>query len=146
MTWLIAGVLVLVLAGAAASFLMRGKRLAAREALTQRRVEAYIETIRREHAQPGLVAMSDTELRDLLLSTAHTLRSARERNGWVLFGAAAVALLSAILIGTEEGTSGFGVALLVGAVAIYGLNEFLGRRMAGPLREKGLDAERLKVE
>ena len=53
---------------------------------------------------------------------------------------------AAILIATEEGTRGFGIAVVVGAVVLYGLNEYLGRRMRAPLEARGLDAERLRVE
>jgi hypothetical protein len=138
--------LALLLLGGAATFLLRGRRDEMRAEMTGRRVTAYMETIRREAAHPELRAMSDTELRDLLLSSAHNLRVERDRKGWVLLGVAAVALISAILVGTQDGTRGFGIALAVGALAVYGLNEFLGRRIREPLLERGLDLDRLKVE
>jgi hypothetical protein len=114
--------------------------------MIERRVEAYMETIRREKAHPELVAMSDTELRDLLLSSAHNLKVQRDRRLYLLFGGVLVALFGAILVATEEGTRGFGVALLVAALVLYGINEFLGRQMAAPLEAKGIDVERLRVE
>ena len=53
--------------------------VAQKQAMTERRVDAYIETIRREKTNPELVAMSDSELRDLLLSSAHNLKVQRDR-------------------------------------------------------------------
>ena len=55
-------------------------------------------------------------------------------------------MLAAIAIGTEEGTRGFGIVLLIAAVVLYGLNEFLGRRAREPLVSRGIDVERLRVE
>ena len=138
--------LVLILAGIAASYLLRGRVAASRQTMVERRVEAYMETIRRERSNPELAAMSDTELRDLLLSSAHNLKVQRDRRLYLLFGGVVVALIGAILVATEDGYRGFGVALLVGAVVLYGINEFLGRQMIAPLLAKGIDVERLRVE
>jgi hypothetical protein len=138
--------LVLVLIGMVVSYLFRGRVVAAKQAMTDRRVEAYIETIRRERSNPELTAMSDTELRDLLLSSAHNLKVQRDRRMYLLFGGVVVAIIGAILVATEDGYRGFGVALLVGALVLYGINEFLGRQMIAPLLAKGIDVERLRVE
>jgi hypothetical protein len=138
--------LVLVLIGMVVSYLFRGRVVAAKQAMTDRRVEAYIETIRRERSNPELTAMSDTELRDLLLSSAHNLKVQRDRRMYLLFGGVVVAIIGAILVATEDGDRGFGVALLVGALVLYGINEFLGRQMIAPLLAKGIDVERLRVE
>ena len=138
--------LVLVLVGMALSYLFRGRVVQQKQAMTERRVEAYIETIRRERANPDLVAMSDSELRDLLLSSAHNLKVQRDRRLYLLFGGVIVALIGAILVATEDGYRGFGIALLVGAMVLYGINEFLGRQMIAPLLAKGIDVERLRVE
>lgn len=138
--------LVLVLAGLAVSYLFRGRAAAAKQAMTERRVEAYMETIRRERGNPELAAMSDTELRDLLLSSAHNLKVQRDRRLYLLFGGVVVAVIGAILVATEDGSRGFGVALLVGALVLYGINEILGRQMVAPLLAKGIDVERLRVE
>jgi len=138
--------LVLVLAGLAVSYLFRGRAAAAKQAMTERRVEAYIETIRRERNNSELAAMSDTELRDLLLSSAHNLKVQRDRRLYLLFGGVVVAVIGAILVATEDGSRGFGVALLVGALVLYGINEILGRQMVAPLLAKGIDVERLRVE
>ncbi|HVY51201.1 MAG TPA: hypothetical protein VHA07_06515 [Devosia sp.] len=138
--------LVLVLAGIVVSYLFRGRAAAAKQAITERRVEAYMETIRREGGNGELNAMSDTELRDLLLSSAHNLKVQRDRRLYLLFGGVVVALIGAILVATEDGYRGFGIALLVGALVLYGVNEFLGRQMIAPLERKGIDVERLRVE
>jgi hypothetical protein len=138
--------LVLVLVGMAVSYLFRGRAAAAKQAMTERRVEAYMETIRREGSNAELSAMSDTELRDLLLSSAHNLKVQRDRRLYLLFGGVVVALIGAILVATEDGYRGFGVALLVGTLVLYGINEFLGRQMIAPLERKGIDVERLRVE
>ena len=71
--------LALILVGGVVSYATRGRRVADRATLIERRVDAYIETIRREKKTPELVAMSDNELRDVLLSGAHNLRVQRER-------------------------------------------------------------------
>lgn len=138
--------LVLILVGMVVSYFFRGRVAAAKQSMTERRVEAYIETIRREASNPELSAMSDTELRDLLLSSAHNLKVQRDRRLYLLFGGVVVALIGAILVATEDGYRGFGIALLVGAIVLYGVNEFLGRQMIAPLERKGIDVERLRVE
>lgn len=138
--------LLLLLVGGVVSYLMRGRVATGRQAMVERRVEAYIETIRREASNPELSAMSDTELRDLLLSSAHNLKVQRDRRMYLLFGGVVAAVIGAILVATEEGSRSFGVALLVGALVLYGINEFLGRQMTAPLEAKGIDVERLRVE
>ena len=136
----------LLIIGGIVAYLLRNKRDAEREAVTERRVDAYIETIRRERKNLDLAAMSDTELRDLLLSGARNLRIQAERRTYLLFGGTIAALLAAVIVATEDGMRGFGIAILVGAMALYGINEFLGRRMREPLEAKGIDVERLRVE
>lgn len=138
--------LVLVLIGLVAGYFTRGRRIVEKQSLVDRRVEAYMETIRRERTNPELAAMSDTELRDLLLSSAHNLKVQRDRRMYLLFGGIVVALIGAILVATEDGYRGFGVALLIGAIVLYGANEFLGRQMVAPIAAKGIDVERLRVE
>lgn len=146
MIWLIEIALALLLVGGGWTLLSRGKRTDARESLTMRRVDAYIETIRRERTNRDLAAMSDTELRDLLHSGARNLRLANERKGWTLLGAAGVTLFASIVAASQDGIRGFAVALVVGALVTYGLNEFLGRRMRQPLEQRGIDVDRLRVE
>lgn len=136
----------LLIIGGIVSYFMRSRRDAEREAVTERRVDAYIETIRRERTNQALSAMSDSELRDLLLSGARNLRIQAERRAYLLFGGTVAALLAAVIVATEDGLRGFGIAILVGAMALYGINEFLGRRMREPLEAKGIDVERLRVE
>jgi hypothetical protein len=139
-------VLVLGLIGVVGSYFFRGKRDAERQEVLERRVEAYMQTIRREGGNSELAAMGDLELRDLLLSSARNLRVQAERRWYILLGGGAAAVLAAIAIGTEEGTRGFGIVLLVAALALYGINEFMGRRMREPLVARGIDVERLRVE
>jgi Flp pilus assembly protein TadB len=134
------------LVGLLVSYFFRGRREAERQDIIDRRVEAYMQTIRREGGNSELAQMSDLELRDLLLSGARNLRIQAERRWYILLGGGAAALLAAIAIGTQEGTRGFGIVLLVATVALYGLNEFLGRRMTEPLVSRGIDVERLRVE
>jgi hypothetical protein len=138
--------LVLVLLGLIVGYVTRGRRVAEKQSITDRRVDAYMETIRREGTNRELAAMSDNELRDLLLSSAHNLKVQRDRRLYLLFGGIVVALIGAILVATEDGYRGFGVALLIGALVLYGANEFLGRQMVAPLIDKGIDVERLRVE
>jgi hypothetical protein len=138
--------LLLIVVGAVVSYFMRGRVASEKQAMTERRVDAYIETIRREASNRELTSMSDSELRDLLLSSAHNLKVQRDRRMYLLFGGVVVALIGAILVATEDGFRGFGVALLVGALVLYGINEFLGRQMVAPLMAKGIDVERLRVE
>lgn len=138
--------LALIVVGGVVHYVTRGRRVADRHSIIDRRVDAYIETIRREGTNRELSAMSDTELRDLLHSSAHNLKVLRDRRMYLLFGGVLVGLIGAILVATEEGTRGFGIALLVAAVVLYGMNEFLGRQMIAPLEQKGIDVERLRVE
>jgi hypothetical protein len=138
--------LALILVGGVVHYMTRSRRLTDRGTMIDRRVDAYIETIRREGTNKELAAMSDNELRDLLQSSAHNLKVQRDRRLYLLFGGVLVGLIGAILVATEDGTRGFGVALLVAAVVLYGMNEFLGRQMVAPLEQKGIDVERLRVE
>ena len=138
--------LVLLLIGGGWTLFTRGKVTKEREALTLRRVDAYIETIRRERRNPELVAMSDSELRDLLHAGARNFRVATQKRGWFLLGVGAVTLFSAIAIASQDGWRGFGIAAVVGAVVAYGLNEFLVRKARAPLERYGVDVERLTVE
>lgn len=138
--------LLLLLIGGGWTLLTRGKVTKERDALTLRRVDAYIETIRRERRNPELVAMSDSELRDLLHAGARNFRVASQRRSWFLLGVGAVTLFSAIVIASNDGWRGFGIAAVVGAVVAYGLNEFLVRQARAPLERYGVDVERLTVE
>ena len=138
--------LALILVGGVVHYMTRSRRLTDRGTMIDRRVEAYIETIRREGTNKELVAMSDNELRDLLQSSAHNLKVQRDRRMYLLFGGVLVGLIGAILVATEEGSRGFGIALLIAALVLYGMNEFLGRQMVAPLEQKGIDVERLRVE
>jgi hypothetical protein len=138
--------LALILVGGVVHYMTRSRRLADRGTMLDRRVEAYIETIRREGTNKELVSMSDNELRDLLQSSAHNLKVQRDRRMYLLFGGVLVGLIGAILVATEDGSRGFGIALLVAALVLYGTNEFLGRQMVAPLEQKGIDVERLRVE
>lgn len=136
----------IALVGIVVSYMTRGRRDAERAEITERRVDAYMQTIRREGSNPELLAMSDGELRDLLLSGAHNLRLQAQRRGYLLAIGTVAAVGAALLVATEEGLRGFGIALLVGAMVLYGLNEFMGRRMREPLEQRGIDVERLRVE
>jgi hypothetical protein len=146
MVYAIAIVIILALAWLGANLLFRSKREAERSEVLGRRVDAYMQTIRREASSPELAAMSDAELRDVLLSSARNLRIQSERRWYLLIGGAMLAFLSAIMVATQDGTRGFAIAILIGALVLYGLNEFLGRRMREPLSARGIDVERLRVE
>jgi len=69
-----------------------------------------------------------------------------ERKWYLILGGAILAFFSAIMVATQDGTRGFGIAIVIGALVLYGLNEFLGRRMREPLTARGIDVERLRVE
>ncbi len=146
MIWLVELALVLLLIGGGWTMLNRGKQSDKRDSLTMRRVDAYIETIRRERRNPDLAVMSDTELRDLLHSGARNLRAAEQKKNWTLLAAAAVTLIAAIVVSSQEGWIGFGVTAAIGAIVTYGLSEFLNRRMRAPLERRGVDIDRLMVE
>lgn len=140
---------VLVVAGLIAlsvGYLLRGRRDAARQELTAERVEAYILTIRREAAPQALNAMTDPELRDVLFAAARNLRVQSERRWYLLVAAVGLGFFTAIMVGTQDGTRGFAIALVIAGLVIYGLNEYAGRRMRQPLEARGIDPERLKVE
>ncbi len=146
MIWLIELALVLLLIGGGYKLLTGGKGTDRREALTLRRVDAYIETIRRERRNAELVAMSATELRDLLHSGARNLRLAKQRRLWTLLGTGAVTLVASIVAAEQDGIRGFAITAAIGAIVAYGLYEFLGRRMREPLERRGIDVERILVE
>lgn len=138
--------LVLGLIGLVANYFLRGRRDAERQQVMERRVEAYMQTIRREGGDAPLNRMSDVELRDVLLSAARNLRVQAERRWYLVFGGGVAAVIAAIAVASDQGLQGFGIVVLVAAVALYGLNEFLGRRMREPLVAQGIDVERLRVE
>ncbi len=146
MIWLIELALVLLLLGGGWTLMSKRRHTDQREALTMRRVDAYIETIRRERRNPELAAMSDTELRDLLHSGARNLRAAEQRRGWTLLGISAASLVAATIMANIEGWVGFGVTAVIGGIVAYGTYEFLNRRMRAPLERRGVDIERLTVE
>lgn len=149
MIWLLEIGLVLLVVGGIATYAAKGLRRAGaleRQDMTERRVDAYMQTLRRQSPNPEIAAMSDLELRDLLLSGAHNFRVEAERRFWVLLGSALAGILIAILVAAQDGTRGLAISLVVLAVVLYGLNEYLGRRMREPLKSLGLDAERLRVE
>lgn len=144
--WLIQIALILLLIGGGWTMLTRGRVTKEREALTLRRVDAYIETIRRERRNADLVAMSDSELRDLLHAGARNFRLAGQKRNWLVLGVGAATLFSAIAVASQDGWRGFGIVAVVGAIAAYGLNEFLVRKARAPLERYGVDVERLTVE
>ncbi|MBD8063975.1 hypothetical protein IC608_00610 [Devosia sp. PTR5] len=146
MAWLIELALVLLLIGGGWSLLNRGGKTGGRDALTMRRVDAYIETIRRERRNPDLAAMSDTELRDLLHSGAHNLRMAEQKKTWTLAGVAGVTLLAAVVMVNQQGWMACAITAVIGVIAGYGVNEYLTRRMRAPLERRGVDIDRLRVE
>ncbi|MCP8883884.1 hypothetical protein NIM87_10265 [Devosia sp. XJ19-1] len=146
MIWLIEIALVLLLIGGGWTMLTRGKQSDKRDALTMRRVDAYIETIRRERRSAELAAMSDTELRDLLHSGARNLKIAAQRKSWIVMGTAIATVLGASVVGSQEGWLGFGAVAAIGAIVTYGANEYLARRMRAPLERRGVDIDRLMVE
>ncbi len=146
MIWLIEIALVLLLLGGGWTMLTRKRRDSQREALTLRRVDAYIETIRRERRSPELAAMSDSELRDLLHSGARNFKVAGERRGWIVLGCSVASIIAAAVAGSQEGWVAFWVVAAIGAIATYGTSEFLSRRMRSPLEKRGIDIDRLMVE
>ncbi|MHA6297405.1 hypothetical protein [Devosia sp. CAU 1758] len=147
MIWLIEIALVLLLVGGGWTILTRGKQSEKREALTMRRVDAYIETIRRERRSPELAAMSDTELRDLLHSGARNLKVAEQRRSWTVLGIGVATVLAASVVGSQDGGwQGFAAVAAIGAIVGYGANEYLARRMRAPLERRGVDIDRLMVE
>lgn len=146
MIWLIEIALVLLLIGGGWTMLTRGKQSDRRDALTMRRVDAYIETIRRERRSAELAAMSDTELRDLLHSGARNLKIAGQRKSWIVTGAGIATVLGASVVGSQEGWLAFGAVAAIGAIVTYGANEYLARRMRAPLERRGVDIDRLMVE
>ena len=124
----------------------RGRRVGERESVMERRVEAYMQTIRREGKNAELAAMTDLELKDLLLSGARNLKIDAERRSYVLWGAAVIGLIAAFVIATQDGWRGFGIVLGIAAVVVYGIGEYMSRRMREPLTSRGIDIERLRVE
>jgi hypothetical protein len=146
MIWLLEIALVLLVVGGGWTLLSRNRQSDQREALTMRRVDAYIETIRREQRQPDLVAMSDGELRDLLHSGARNISVAEQRRNWILLGIAAVTVLLGLIVGNEQGWMGFAAVAAIGAIVGYGASEFLTRRMRAPLERHGVEIDRLIVK
>jgi hypothetical protein len=142
------GLVLLLLALGAGAFLRGSQRRVSseREAVMLRRVDAYMATIRREGTNRTLTAMSDEELRDLLLSGARNLQVDSDRRFIMLTGGALVGVLAAILAATQNGLQGFGITLVVAAIVLYGVNEVMTRKSREPLLARGIDIDRLRVE
>lgn len=139
-------VVLLILATGFVGRLFKGRAGAERDSVIERRVEAYMTTIRRERSNPELAAMSDEELRDVLLSGARNLRIDSERRWMVLLGGGVIGVLAAVMVGTQDGLRGFGLALVIAAIVLYGVGEIMLRRSREPLLARGIDVERLRVE
>ena len=146
MIWLIESAIVLLWLGGGWTMMTHKRQSSQREALTMRRVDAYIETIRRERRSPELAAMSDSELRDLLHSGALNLKAATQRRSWIVLGCGVATVLAAAVAGSQEGWLSFAVVAAIGAVVTYGTSEYLSRRMRAPLEKRGVDIDRLLVE
>ncbi len=146
MIWLIEIALILLLFGGGLTMLTRGRHSDKREALIMRRVDAYIETIRRERRNPDLAAMSDTELRDLLHSGASNMRVVEQKKGWIVLGIGAATVITASLVGSEQGFLWFSGVAAVGAIVAYGTHQFMTRQARAPLERHGIDVERLMVK
>lgn len=127
------------------AFVIRGRENE-RAQIMKQRVHAYMQTIRREADKPELAAMSDDELRDLLLASAYNLRQQADRRWFFLIVGIVAVFVAALVVAIENGSMGFGVSLIIGALALYGLNEYIGRRMREPLTARGIDVDRLRVD
>lgn len=136
----------LVAALVAALVLALGTKRRARvaEALIAQRVEAYTATIRREGGP--LAALGPVELADVLTMAARNLRQQGERRWFGLVIGGFLGFLSAIFIGTQQGTQGFVLTLLVVAAVLYGLYQYIGRQMREALERQGIEPDRLRVE
>jgi hypothetical protein len=120
------------------------KRSISAEGLMAQRVEAYKATLRREG---GIFdKMSDLELTDVLTATARTMRSQAERRWIMLVGGAALGFFAAIFVGTQQGTQGFVLTLVGSAAVLYGLHQYVGRRLRDVAERQGLDPDRLLVD
>lgn len=146
MIWLLELALVLLLFGGGWTLFTSNRRNEKREQLTLRRVDAYIETIRRERRNADLAAMSTSELRDLLHSGARNFRVAEQRRGWIVMGVGIASILAAAIAGSQQGWIWFAVVAALGAIVTYGGNEYLTRRGRAPLERYGIDVDRLLVE
>src|SRR5690606_19207998 len=107
-------VLALALVGLLVGWLLRGRRDTERADSAWRRVAACMQTIRREGGNAALGAMSDDELRDLLLSSAHNVRQQNDRLFWFLLVGLVAVTAAALVVALEHGVAGFGIALAVG--------------------------------
>jgi hypothetical protein len=136
---------VLLVVGGGWTYLNRNKRNAKREALTLRRVDAYIETIRRERKNAELAAMSDSELRDLLHAGATNLKIAEQRRNLAVTGIGLVTIIVAAALGSQEGWLPFLASGAVGALVAYGTSVYLSRSAKAPLEKRGIDVDRLQV-
>ncbi|MGV3491755.1 MAG: hypothetical protein ACO1OG_10580 [Devosia sp.] len=129
-----------------ANHFLRARRQADRLGVMERRVQAYMATVRRQAGDTPLNRMNDLELYDVLMSAAQNLRVQAERRWYFIIAGGFLAGLAAIAVGSQQGMQGFGIVVLVAAVALYGLNEFLSRRAREPLVAQGIEVERLRVE
>jgi len=111
-----------------------------------RRVEAYIETIRRTGEPDHLNKMSDAELSDILTAAARRLHAQRTNRMIVTIAAAVAAVVIAMFFGAESGIQGFIIAGVIGAAATYGINAVLERRTGEWFRDNDLEPDRLAVD
>lgn len=124
----------------------RGRRDARRETRELRRVDAYIETLRRERPHPALAAMGDAELREVLHGLMRGLHLARETRKSVVLIGAALTIAAAGVLGWAFGPLWSATGLALGALVVLGLYVVLDRRARAPIARYGLDIERLRVD
>lgn len=115
-------------------------------ARTQERVEAYKQTIRRTGTPSQYDEMNDVELSDILTSAAQKLSAARNQRTSTMLGAATITLIAAIFVGIENGVQAFGITIVAGLIAGYGLNLVLTRHTSDWFRQNDLDEERLTID
>lgn len=144
MIWAMIAVVILTLFAVAILFSRNSENRV--KSRIEERVEAYRQTIRRTKEPPQYEEMTDTELGDILTSAARKLQAEQHRRTMILLTAGAMTLVAAIFIGAENGVQAFGITIVAGLIATYGVNLVLVRRTREWFAENDLNAERLAID
>ncbi len=112
----------------------------------EERIAAYMTTLRRTGTNPTLAEMTDTELSDILRAAMRRLAAGQSRKLTLLVLGAIATLLAGVVFGVEEGWRAFAATLVIGGIALYGLERVLDRTTRAPIEAQGLDIERLRLD
>lgn len=113
---------------------------------TEKRVDAYMQTIRRTGEPSALNDMNDSELRDILLASSRRITRYRANRIILLTIVSFATLIVAIFMAANSGLQSFAASIVVGAIAGYGIDRILERNMHAWVERQQLGIDRLTID